>query len=88
MGKILIWIVVVFAILFVLRLVNVAKARRDREDARDEPKGKPSERTTSGPMVRCVECGTFVPKTDAHPVPQGFVCSDAKCVQRRGSRRS
>ena len=87
MGKILLWIVVVFAILFVLRLLNVAKARRDREETRERANERTSEQPKAGPTVRCVECGVFVPKADAHPVPQGFVCSDAKCAERRNAPR-
>ena len=51
MGKIIFWLVVIFAGLFALRMYNVAKMRR----ARGKPKaGRDS---TPAAMVRCVACG-------------------------------
>ena len=48
MGKIIFWIVVVFAVLFALRMWNAAKADAA---ARREP---PARRADRRPMVRCV----------------------------------
>ena len=72
MGKIIFWLIVVFAILFVLRLVNVAKSRGARRA------GKPE---APAAMVRCVECGVYLPQADARPVPQGFHCGQVNCSQ-------
>ena len=83
MGKIIFWIVVVFVVLFVLRLVNIAKSRRaegGRERAADE-------RKPAGAMVRCTQCGIFLPKADAVPSAQGFRCGDPDCAQRHGNAR-
>ena len=77
MGKIVFWIVVVFAVLLVLRLLNAAKAKR-RADAARRGGASPAE-----PMVRCVRCGVFLPRADALPAPGGFSCGDASCAQRR-----
>jgi hypothetical protein len=77
MGKIVVWIIIVFAILFGLRLVNAAKARR-RSDRTRRGGTPPAE-----PMVRCVRCGVFLPRGDATPAPGGFSCGDARCVERR-----
>ena len=77
MGKIVFWIVVVFAVMFVLRLVNVAKARR-RADLARRGGTPPAE-----PMVRCVRCGVYLPRADATPAPGGFTCGDAECAKRR-----
>ena len=80
MGKILVWIVVVFVVLFALRLVNVAAARRRRGDA-------PGKGGNAGPvrvtMVRCARCGVFLPQADAKRAAEGFVCGDANCASRR-----
>ena len=73
MGKVLLWIVIVFAVLFVLRLVNAQKAKR-RQDAR----AKPATQT----MVRCVHCGVFVPRADAKPGPAGLTCGEPACRSR------
>jgi len=78
-GKVIVWIVVVFVILFVLRLVSVGKARRS---ARAH---SPEEKKAAGAMVRCAECGVFLPKADALPSPKGFRCGDAACAQRHGN---
>ena len=78
MGKIIFWIVVVFVILFALRMLSIAIVRRDK--AEKEETGKAPSK--SGPMVRCAECGVFLPKADALPSPQGFACGDPKCANR------
>ena len=79
MGKIIFWLVVVFAILFVLRLVNSAKSRS--RGGRGKPAQPPS------PMVRCVECGVYLPQADARPVPQGYHCGQVNCAQQRTRER-
>jgi uncharacterized protein len=82
-SKVIFWIVVVFVILFVLRLISVAKARRT--DNRRQP--APEDKKAAGTMVRCAECGVFLPKADALPSPKGFRCSDPACAQRHGNAR-
>ena len=82
MGKIIFWLVIFFAVLLVLRLVNVAKARNRREPPRDGAKPAPP-----APMVRCVECGVFLPRADARPVPEGFHCGQVNCAQHRTRER-
>jgi hypothetical protein len=77
MGKIVFWLVVVFAVLFWLRLLNAAKAKR-RSDASRRRDAMPGE-----PMVRCVRCGTFLPRADARMAPGGFSCGDTGCGRRR-----
>ena len=80
MGKLIFWIVVVFIVLFALRLVNVSKAKRRGGAAGDDTKkaGTPAET-----MVRCASCGVFLPQGDARPVAGGFVCGEPGCVGRR-----
>jgi len=77
MGKVIFWLVVVFAILLVLRLVNAAKTRS--RSARNSAASPPP----PAAMVRCVECGVFLPQADARPVPQGFHCGQVNCAQQR-----
>jgi len=80
MGKIIFWLVVIFAVLLVLRLVNVAKAKTRA----GQPKAQPPT-----PMVRCVECGIYLPKSDARPVSQGCTTvTSPLAVRRRWSRRA
>ncbi len=77
MGKIVFWIVIAFAVLLGLRLVNFAKAKHRRDAAR--PDGTPPAEA----MVRCLRCGVFLPRSDAQPAPGGWTCGDPKCAQRR-----
>ena len=78
MTKILIWIVVIVAVLFGLRLINMAKAKR-----RDESSGRTSSSTPPAEsMVRCVRCGVYLPSADAKPGPGGMTCGEPGCTQR------
>ena len=63
MGKIIFWLVVFFVVLFVLRLVNVANSRSRRERARPRSQGTA--------MIRCVDCGVYLPSADATQGPRG-----------------
>jgi hypothetical protein len=78
-GKVILWIVIVFAVLFGLRLLNAAKARR-RNNAQQ---GAASQPPPSEAMVRCVRCGVYLPRADAQPAGNGFSCGDPKCAQPR-----
>ena len=81
MGKLVFWLVVVFVVLFALRLLNASKARaRNRERA--------AARTgTVGAMIRCVDCGVYLPSADATAGPRGPLCGDARCLERAGVKR-
>ena len=77
MTKILLWIVLIVAVLLVLRLVNVAKAKR--ENARRGTAQKSQAET----MIRCARCGVYVPSADAKAGPEGLICGEIGCVQKR-----
>ena len=79
MAKIAIWIVVIFAVLFGLRLLNIAKAKQ-RRDGSDRGSGKPPAAET---MVRCARCGVYLPSADASKGAEGVVCGEPGCVQRQ-----
>lgn len=81
MGKVIFWVVVVFAVLFALRLLNSAQARR--RGASPPPDGTPAGPAGPEAMVRCIQCGVFLPRTDALPAPGGYRCSDPNCAQAR-----
>lgn len=78
MTKILFWTVVFFVILLGLRLLSVAKSKSRDKERPEAPKIPPAE-----PTVRCVECGVFLPKTEATPVATGYRCNDPACPRRR-----
>jgi ribosomal protein S26 len=73
-GKIIFWLVVIFVGLFALRMYNVAKARRGR--------AKPSDPKAPAAMVRCVQCGVYLPKPDARETATGYRCQDPACAAR------
>ncbi|HEX6002993.1 MAG TPA: PP0621 family protein [Burkholderiales bacterium] len=78
MGKVIFWLVVFFVVLLALRLVNVANGRaRNRDAARRRPKAK------DGAMIRCVDCGVYLPSADAIQGPRGPLCGDPQCAHRR-----
>ena len=71
--KILLWIVFIVVLLFVLRMLNVAKARQ-RENARRSSTVPPAE-----PMIRCASCGVYLPRKDAIEGPGGLICGESAC---------
>jgi hypothetical protein len=77
-GKVIFWLVVVFIVLFALRLINASK-HRARNDERAA--GRTSK---VGAMARCVDCGVYLPIADATTGPRGPLCGDAKCLERAG----
>ncbi len=79
MGKVIFWIVVVFVLLFGLRLLNASKAKRRQDEAKRAAGGG----TPNDTMVRCVRCGLFLPRAEATPAAGGFACPDTRCAERR-----
>jgi hypothetical protein len=77
-GKVVFWLVVVFVVLFALRLVNASK---NRARNRDRAAGHVDATT------RCVDCGVYLPSADAIAGPRGPLCGDAKCLERAGVKR-
>jgi hypothetical protein len=77
-GKVVFWLVVFFAVLFVLRLINVASSRARGGDASGRPP-----KAKDGAMIRCVECGVYLPSADAIQGPRGPLCGDPQCAHRR-----
>ncbi|MGE5088717.1 MAG: hypothetical protein ACM3QY_06295 [Candidatus Levyibacteriota bacterium] len=85
MGKLVFWLVVVFAGMFVLRLINVAKhgpGRNAGSPRGGRNGGKPAA------MIRCADCGVFLPSTEARNGPRGPVCGDPQCARRRSQAAS
>jgi len=76
MGKVIVWVVVVFAVLFALRMWNAAKARSRAQSAK-------SGQAPSESMVQCVACGVFLPRPDARETANGYRCADPGCPGNR-----
>ena len=76
MGKFLFWLVVFFVVLFALRMISVANSRRKRNQR------APERPPAAGAMIRCVDCGVYLPSVDAKPSARGPLCGDPQCVRR------
>lgn len=75
MGKVIFWIFVVFAAMFVLRLYNSGFFRpRPKRDAPPPPAAGPGEA-----MVRCARCGIYLPRSDAQMLGGEIRCRDPGC---------
>jgi hypothetical protein len=79
MGKVIFWLVVVFAVLFGLRLLNAGKLRRRNDASRPGNARAPADMA----MIKCVDCGVFLPRTDASNAPDGYRCGDPACPNRK-----
>ncbi len=77
MSKIVAWLVLIFVVLFALRLINMRNHRARRRAAEPPPTGD-----SAAPMVRCANCGVFLPRADARAVDSGFACADGQCAKR------
>ena len=80
MGKVIFWLVVFFVVLLALRLINVASSRSRNG------RGRRAQRPPPGAaMIRCVDCGVYLPSADTQQSPRGPLCGDPQCVQRHRS---
>jgi hypothetical protein len=78
MAKVIAWLVLIFVVLFALRIINARKARSRSAGAAAAGAGE----IASQPMVRCERCGVFLPRSDALPVAGGYACADSECAKR------
>ena len=81
MGKVIFWLVVVFVLLFVVRVISASKrnARRRTE--------APPQAQVPETMVRCLECGVYLPREEARSSSRGFQCRDGQCETRKAKTR-
>jgi uncharacterized protein len=77
MAKIIAWLVLIFVVLMALRMISMRNARARR---RATDPGKPVE--SGAPMVRCANCGVFLPRAEARAVDSGYACADGLCAKR------
>jgi uncharacterized protein len=71
MARIVAWLVLIFMVLFALRVIAARSARGRR---------KSSSQQAVEPMVRCARCGVFLPRDEAKQTRAGFVCAAGGCV--------
>jgi uncharacterized protein len=84
-GKIVFWIVVFFLVLLGLRLVSVHQTRRDARERRnaEADKNKRDAAPANESMIRCANCGVFIPKSTAMLSPVGPYCGEKDCQNKR-----
>ena len=75
MGKILFWAVIIIGVLFVTRLLAHQAAK-----GRDKPKegkapARPAPLSKSEEMIRCANCGVYMPRSEAIKQDGQFWCS-------------
>ena len=75
MAKIIAWLILIFVVLFALRLIGLRNARIRRR-AEDKAASVP----VAESMVRCVRCGVFLPRKEAHAVGDGYACARGSCA--------
>ena len=75
MGKVVFWFIVVFAVLFGLRMYNLGQQKK--RERRDAP--PPDGRNPGEAMVRCAHCGIFLPRSEASLVAGEIRCRDKDC---------
>jgi formylmethanofuran dehydrogenase subunit E len=71
MARVIAWLVLIFMVLFALRVIASRTTRARR---------KASVQNAVKPMVRCARCGVFLPREEAKENGGGFVCAGAGCV--------
>jgi len=72
--------IIVVAALLVRKVMRFTSSQRRGAEVANEPADVPAG-TPEVKLVRCVECGAFVPKNDALPAPTGFRCGGAGCAK-------
>ena len=75
MLKVIAWLILIFVVLFALRMINVRKSRSRNSAAAAGP-------VEAQAMVRCGRCGVFLPRSDARKVDNGYACADSECAKR------
>ncbi|MVW70308.1 PP0621 family protein [Bordetella sp. 15P40C-2] len=66
MGKLLIWVIIILAVMMVMRIV--AARNSTRHTTRQSPPKPPARQPGQGPvesMVRCAHCGIHLPRSEA-----------------------
>jgi uncharacterized protein len=88
LGKVIFWIVVFFLVLLALRMVSVHKSRREAREEKEERDAQSGNRDTAPAndvMIRCANCGVFLPKANAVMSKGGMSCGNAQC-ERLGKK--
>ena len=74
MGKVIFWIVIIFAVLLVLRMYNMRQQKKKAKGDAQATAGKAQS------MVRCARCGVYLPRSEALLVDGTLRCHDKDCA--------
>jgi hypothetical protein len=81
MAKIIAWLVLIFLVLFALRIIGMRNARARRKGGKN---GNTARATSANPgaepMVRCTRCGVYLPREEAREVSGGYACAAGECA--------
>lgn len=77
MAKIIAWLILIFVVLLALRMINLRNARKQARAASASQPGRLAE-----PMVRCVRCGVFLPRSEARAVNGDYACASGSCAPK------
>jgi formylmethanofuran dehydrogenase subunit E len=73
MGKLIAWLILIFLVLFALRMINLRNARTRRKTAG-------AARAAVEPMVRCSRCGVYLPRAEARKLGDAYACAADGCA--------
>jgi hypothetical protein len=76
MAKIIAWLILIFVVLFALRMIGLRNARR--RAAAQQGTANP----LAEPMVKCLRCGVFLPKAEARSIEGGYACTSGNCIAK------
>ena len=83
MGKIILWLVIIFAVLLGLRLYNSGKFKRRSDEAKPSNPADPTTNSQGEAMVRCARCGIYLPRSEAQQVSGQIRCRDSLCESKK-----
>jgi hypothetical protein len=75
MAKLIAWIILIFVVLFALRMIGVHNARK-------RARASSAARQIAEPMVRCLRCGVYLPQNEARAIDGGYACTSGSCVAK------
>lgn len=64
MGKLLIWVIIILAVMMIARIVSSRAASRRESRGAGTPARRPGEEPVES-MVRCAHCGIHLPRSEA-----------------------
>ena len=73
MAKIIAWLILIFLVLFALRMINLRKSRARHRTAE-------AARPAAEPMVRCSRCGVYLPRAEARRDGERYLCATGGCA--------